>query len=102
MMDWDKTRATFEMLFDDVDTSEMVNTVVPVAECDWHYTVTLESEDSLQIVFEGAGVQFHHDMTDRANSSAWLFFGSYEARQLAAILLGFADASDARKKRESR
>ena len=95
MMDWDKTRATFEMLFEDVHTSGIINIQVPVPEADWHYTVTLEDDDSLLMIIKG-------DFIQESSKSGWLHFGSYEARELAAILLGFADASDARKERESR
>ena len=53
MMDWDKTRNTFRTLFADQGTAEMINIQVPVAEMDWDYTVTLENDDSLQIVIKG-------------------------------------------------
>ena len=95
MMDWDKTRNTFRTLFADQSTAEMINIQVPVAEMDWDYTVTLENDDSLQIVIKG-------DCFRESDKTTWIYFGAYEARELAAILLGFADASDARKERESR
>ena len=94
-MDWDKIRATFEMLFDDTDAAGMVNIEVPVPEAEWDYTVTLENDDSLQMIIKG-------DFFRRSDETGWIYFGSHDARQLAAILLGFADASDARKERESR
>ena len=52
-MDWNKTRETFRTLFADQGTAEMINIQVPVAEMDWDYTVTLENDDSLQIVIKG-------------------------------------------------
>lgn len=65
MMDWDKTRNTFRILFADQGTAEMINIQVPVAEMDWDYTVTLENDDSLQIVIKG-------DFFRESDKTAWL------------------------------
>lgn len=94
-MNWEKTRATFKTIFADTQTAEMINIQVPVAEMDWDYTVTLENDDSLQIVVKG-------DCFRESDKTAWIYFGAYEAREMAAILLGFADASDARKNGDGR
>lgn len=94
-MDWNKTRETFRTLFADTNTAGMININVPVAEMDWDYTVTLENDDSLQIVIKG-------DCFRESDKTAWIYFGAYEAREMAAILLGFADASDARKNGDGR
>lgn len=94
-MDWEKTRATFKTIFADTQTAEMINIQVPVAEMDWDYTVTLENDDSLQIVIKG-------DCFRESDKTAWIYFGAYEAREMAAILLGFADASNARKNGDDR
>lgn len=95
MMDWDKTRATFRTMFEDVRTAGIINIGVPVPEADWEYLVTLEDDDSLLMIIKG-------DFIQESSKSGWLHFGAYEARELAAILLGFADSSDARKGGESR
>ena len=92
MRDWNKVRETFRTLFADRSTAEMINIEVPVAEMDWDYTVTLEGDDSLMMIIKG-------DFIQESSKSGWIYFGAYEARELASILLGFADASEARMKK---
>ncbi len=94
-MDWNKTRETFRTLFADTRTAGMININVPVPETDWNYTTTLEDDDSLLMVIEG-------DVIRASDKTAWLHFSAYDAREMAAILLGFADASDARKNGDDR
>lgn len=94
-MDWNKTRETFRTLFADTNTAGMININVPVPETDWNYTTTLEDDDNLLMVIEG-------DVIRVSDKTAWLHFSSYDAREMAAILLGFADASDARKNGDGR
>lgn len=91
-MDWNKTRETFRTLFADTHTAGIINIQVPVPEADWHYIATLEDDDSLLLVIKG-------DFIQESSKSGWLHFGAYEARELASILLGFADASEARMKK---
>ena len=94
MSDWQQNRGTWRLFFGNESVASGVNIQVPIAEADWDYTVTLETENSLQIVISG-------DVHRESDNTSWLHFGAYEARELAAILLGFADASDARKGGES-
>jgi len=66
----------------------MSNLEIPVPESDFNYVATLADQHSLQIVFEGKNIIRESDKT------TWIYLGPYEARQMAAILLGFADSCD--------
>jgi hypothetical protein len=88
MPNWGKCQSTFQNYFSNIEVAEMSNLEIPVPESDFNYVATLADQHSLQIVFEGKNIIRESDKT------TWIYLGPYEARQMAAILLGFADSCD--------
>ena len=89
MIDWNKCRETFATFFGHIEVAEMVNLEIPVPDADWHYTATLADDESLQLVIAGK------DIVRDSDKTTWIYFDPHDARKLAALLLGFADAIEA-------